>query len=72
MLQDLTWDCGCFLTAAQPGTSQQHFNNAVVQQIRSQPYLTSLAQKCYQVNFFHLLRLLNTGTGNCSKSLNLT
>jgi hypothetical protein len=51
-MQDLTWDCGCFLTSAQPGStsaSQQHFNSAVVQQIRTQPYLTSLAQKCYQV-----------------------
>ena len=50
--QDLTWECGCFLAAAPPGTSagsQQHFVNAVIQQIRTQPYLTSLAQKCYQV-----------------------
>lgn len=51
-MQDLTWDCGCFLASAPPGTSpasQQHFVNAVIHQIRTQPYLTSLAQKCYQV-----------------------
>ena len=58
ILQDLTWDCGCFLaavpagTGANAGASSQHHINAVVQQIRSQPYLTSLAQKCYQVRSF--------------------
>lgn len=57
ILQDLTWDCGCFLaavpagTGANAGASSQHHINAVVQQIRSQPYLTSLAQKCYQMYY---------------------
>jgi hypothetical protein len=54
LLQDLTWECGCFLAAAPPGTSaasQQHAVNAVIQQIRTQPYLTSLAQKCYQTYY---------------------
>lgn len=54
ILQDLTWDCGCFLagTAETSGSgSQTHHYNAVVQQIRSQPYLTSLAQKCYQMYY---------------------
>ena len=52
VLQELTWDCGCFLAAAPPGTSPNcgsHHCSAVIQQIRTQPYLTSLAQKCYQV-----------------------
>lgn len=57
ILQDLTWDCGCFLAAVPAGTgssagsSSQHHINAVVQQIRTQPYLTSLAQKCYQMYY---------------------
>ena len=53
VLQELTWDCGCFLAAAPAGTSPSsggHHTSAVVQQIRTQPYLTSLAQKCYQVD----------------------
>lgn len=57
ILQDLTWDCGCFLaavpagTGSSTGTSSQHHINAVIQQIRTQPYLTSLAQKCYQMYY---------------------
>lgn len=52
VLQELTWDCGCFLAAAPAGTnpgSGSHHCAAVIQQIRTQPYLTSLVQKCYQV-----------------------
>ena len=58
ILQDLTWDCGCFLAAvpAGPGAASQHQLSAVVQQIRSHPYLTSLAQKCYQVSSAPRLR----------------
>ena len=55
ILQDLTWDCGCFLAAIPSGTSSsslsQHQVNSVVQQIRNHPYLTSLAQKCYQMYY---------------------
>lgn len=54
VLQELTWDCGCFLAAAPPGTSPNcgsHHCSAVIQQIRTQPYLTSLAQKCYQMYY---------------------
>ena len=57
VLQELTWDCGCFLAAAPPGTSPNcgsHHCSAVIQQIRTQPYLTSLAQKCYQVTALRL------------------
>jgi len=50
ILQDLTWDCGCFLAAA-PQPVLPHLSQAVVQQIRTQPYLTSLAQKCYQMYY---------------------
>lgn len=54
ILQDLTWDCGCFLAAVPcpPSSSlSQHQVSAVVQQIRTHPYLTSLAQKCYQMYY---------------------
>ena len=55
ILQDLTWDCGSFLAAIPSGTSSsslsQHQVNSVVQQIRNHPYLTSLAQKCYQMYY---------------------
>lgn len=55
LLQDLTWDCGCFLAAAPitASTAPQHghVSQAVIQQIRTQPYLTSLAQKCYQMYY---------------------
>jgi len=64
LLQDLTWECGCFFAGSPPGTgssagSQQHssaasqqlFVNAVIQQIRTQPYLTAIAQKCYQTYY---------------------
>ena len=56
ILQDLTWDCGCFLAAVPgPGSANtslsQHQVNAAVQQIRTQPYLTSLVQKCYQMYY---------------------
>merc|ERR1719450_281009 len=55
ILQDLTWDCGCFLAAVPVptggGSTAQHQVNAVIQQIRTQPYLTSLAQKCYQMYY---------------------
>jgi len=55
ILQDLTWDCGCFLSAVPVstggGSAAQHQVNAVIQQIRTQPYLTSLAQKCYQMYY---------------------
>ena len=52
VLQELTWDCGCYLsnvavtTSNVPGSQQ---SNAVIHQIRTQPYLTSLVQRCYQV-----------------------
>ena len=55
ILQDLTWDCGCFLAAVPASSStqglSQHQVSAVVQQIRTQPYLTSLVQKCYQMYY---------------------
>jgi len=54
ILQDLTWDCGCFLageSTSSAASNQNHHYNAVVSQIRSQPYLTSLAQKCYQTYY---------------------
>jgi len=56
ILQDLTWDCGCFLAAVPgPGSANsglsQHQVSAAVQQIRTQPYLTSLVQKCYQMYY---------------------
>ena len=56
ILQDLTWDCGCFLAAVPaPGSGSsgpsQHQVTAVIQQIRTQPYLTSLVQKCYQMYY---------------------
>jgi len=57
ILQDLTWDCGCFLAAVpclpSPAAANlsQHQIQAVIQQIRSHPYLTTLAQKCYQMYY---------------------
>ena len=56
ILQDLTWDCGCFLAAVPgPGSANsvlsQHQVSLAVQQIRTQPYLTSLVQKCYQMYY---------------------
>ena len=57
ILQDLTWDCGCFLAAVpclpSPAAASlsQHQITAVIQQIRTHPYLTSLAQKCYQMYY---------------------
>ena len=52
VLQELTWDCGCYLSNVAISTSNasgSQQSNAVIHQIRTQPYLTSLVQKCYQV-----------------------
>merc|ERR1719154_245309 len=54
LLQDLTWECGCYFANAPPNTtpnSQTHYVNAVINQIRTQPYITPLVQKCYQMYF---------------------
>ena len=52
VLQELTWGCGCYLSNVAISTSNasgSQQSNAVIHQIRTQPYLTSLVQKCYQV-----------------------
>lgn len=54
VLQELTWDCGCYLSNVAISTSNasgSQQSNAVIHQIRTQPYLTSLVQKCYQMYY---------------------
>ena len=66
-IQDLTWECGCYFANAPPNTtpnSQTHYVNAVINQIRSQPYITPLVQKCYQVIIcFKCLRMVGGKRG---------
>ena len=68
VIKDLTWECGCYFANAPANTtptSQNHYVTAVIQQIRSQPYITPLVQKCYQVRIHTFSRYLQASAFTC-------